>query len=183
MTTRNASVAALGDEALQPEYWLVSGLDWPAGERIAEAAVAVAPTLIPRDALSPDAYQVLGCADLYARKHKHRVIFFSDLTRMFADAGTSWTELGVDWERALNELHAGSFPAVFLTISERVYHCICNPASEGRLPVRGASEEPARDDREVVRAAMVRQLSGDWPAYLQALIDTGRVAVGHGPIC
>lgn len=183
MTTRNASVAALGDEARQPAYWLVSGLDWPAGERIAEAAVAVAPTLIPRDALSPDAYQILGCANLYASKHKHRVIFFSDLTRMFADAGTSWTELGVDWERALSELHTGSFPAVFLAISERVYHCICNPASEGRLPAGGVAGDATRDDREVVREAIGRQLSGDWPAYMQALIDAGQIAVGHGPIC
>lgn len=183
MATRIASVAALGDEALRPEYWLVSGLDWPAGERIAEAAVAVAPTLIPRDGLSPDAYQILGCADLYARKHKHRVIFFSDLTRMFADAGTSWTELGVDWERALTELHAGSFPAVLLAISERVYHCICRPADERRQPAGSVAEDAARDDREVVREAIVRQLSGDWPAYMQALIDTGRVAVGHGPTC
>ncbi|MGB6455226.1 MAG: hypothetical protein WBH47_12155 [Streptosporangiaceae bacterium] len=48
------------------------------------AAIAIAPGRIPRDALSHDARQVLGCADLYRRTHGQRVLFFSDLTRMEA---------------------------------------------------------------------------------------------------
>src|SRR5262249_15016978 len=60
----------------------------PGDGDLAETAVALAPPIIPRDALCHDAYQVLGCADLYARKHAQRVVFFSDLTSMFTTAGT-----------------------------------------------------------------------------------------------
>ena len=95
-------------DLLYPSYWLVSGLEWQGDGELAEAAMAVAPGMIPRDALSHDARQVLGCADLYSRKHGQRVVFFSDLTRMFAEAGTSWSQLGVDWERALRELRPGN---------------------------------------------------------------------------
>jgi hypothetical protein len=66
--------------------------------------------MIPREALSSDAIQVLGCADLYARQHRSRVVFFSDLTRMFSTAGTSWAQLGVDWKSALQELRTGRSP-------------------------------------------------------------------------
>lgn len=48
------TVAAVPDALLRPAYWLVSGLEWPAGQEIAEAAVALAPGLIPRDAISYD---------------------------------------------------------------------------------------------------------------------------------
>jgi hypothetical protein len=115
------------DELLHPAYWLVHSVDWPGGDLV-EAAVAFAPSIIPRDALSWSAFQILGCADLYARKRSVRVIFFSDLTRMFADAGHSWAQLGVNWEAALRELEDGPFPAMFLTISERAYNFISSPA-------------------------------------------------------
>lgn len=59
----------MNQEQAEPGHWLVAGLDWPGGGGLAEAAFAVAPELIPCDKLSNDAYQVLGCADLYARKH------------------------------------------------------------------------------------------------------------------
>ncbi len=63
--------AAAPEELLNPAYWLVFGLEWPgAGDGgMAEAALAVAPGMIPRELVSRDSYQVLGCADLYARKH------------------------------------------------------------------------------------------------------------------
>jgi hypothetical protein len=47
------------DELLYPAYWLVHGLEWPGGS-VAEAAIAVAPGMIPRDQVSPDAFQVLA---------------------------------------------------------------------------------------------------------------------------
>lgn len=116
MRTEPPSVMAdAAGELVNPEYWLVFGLEWSGSEGrvaevgVAEAAVAVTPGMIPRDAVGHDAYQVLGCADLYARKHAERVVFFSDLTRMFTTAGTSWAQLGVDWENALRELREGSF--------------------------------------------------------------------------
>ncbi len=169
--------AAAPEELLNPAYWLVFGLEWPgAGDGgMAEAALAVAPGMIPRELVSRDSYQVLGCADLYARKHAERVIFFSDLTRMFTAAGTSWAELGVDWENALQELQTGSFPALFLTISGRAYLFICNPATQLLVIGPAAAEDSADAERELVRQAITRQLTADWRPYMQGIIDAGRV--------
>jgi hypothetical protein len=163
------------DELASPPYWLVWGLQWPGARDAAEAAAAIAPAMIPRDILGSDAYQVLGCADLYARKHGHRVIFFSDLTSMFAAAGTSWSQLGVDWERALQELRSGPFPLMFLTISEHAYAVICDPARSAIPVVTAARPGVADDERELVRQAIARQLAPDWPKYVRSLVDDGHV--------
>jgi hypothetical protein len=161
-------------------YWLVSGLDWQGDGPTAEAAAAVAPAVIPRDAVSHDAFQVLARAGLYARMHGLRVAFFSDLTRMFTKAGTSWTQLGVDYENALRELHDGSFPVMFLTISEQMYLAICDPAtSHATGAARLDRDEAPPFDRELARQAITWQLASDWPAYMQRLLDTGRISPTH----
>jgi hypothetical protein len=167
--------AGAADELMYPAYWLVHGLEWPGGDGLAEAAFSIAPGMIPREALSRDAAQILGCADLYARKHGVRVIFFADLTRMFTTAGTSWAELGVDWESALRELREGPFPAMYLTISERAHIFICNPATQ--LPLAGPDgiEEATDTERDLVRHAITGQLAADWPPYMRQMIDAGRV--------
>jgi len=175
MPTATGPVAVATDELLHPEYWLVSGLQWHGDGPTAEAAAAVAPGIIARDALSQDALQVLGCADLYVRKLGHRVIFFSELTRMFADAGTSWSRVGVHWERALRELHDGSFPAVFLSVSERAYHCICSTADGRSLLAQRGTGDVTYNERDLLRQAIARQLATDWPAYIQTIVDAGRV--------
>ena len=54
------------ERLLSPAYWLVAGLEWPGEPGLNEAAWAIAPDLIPRETLGNDAYQVLGCAHLYA---------------------------------------------------------------------------------------------------------------------
>jgi hypothetical protein len=171
--------AGAADELLNPAYWLVVGLEWQGDGVMAEPAVAIAPGTIPRDVVSHDTYQVLSCADLYARKHGQRVIFFSDLTRMFATAGTSWSQLGVDWEAALRELREGPFPAMYLTISEHAYLLICNPASQLMLLTPGQAEAAAQDERELVRQAITRQLASDWPSYMHGIIDAGRIRVAE----
>ena len=74
-------------QLLDPEYWLIFGLEWTGDAGMAEAAYAVAPGVIPRHMLGEDARQILECADLYVRKRGGRAIFFSDLTRMFASSG------------------------------------------------------------------------------------------------
>lgn len=61
--------ALRAEERAEPGYWLVAGLEWPGSGGLAEVAFAVAPEMIPRDGLSRDAYQLLGCSDLYAGKH------------------------------------------------------------------------------------------------------------------
>src|SRR5258706_5031793 len=108
-------------QLLDPEYWLIFGLEWTGGAGMAEAAYAVAPGVIPRHTLGDDARQILECADLYVGKRGGRAIFFSGLTRMFAIARKSWPDLGVDWEAALAELQSGPFPALYLTISQRAH--------------------------------------------------------------
>ncbi|MGH3304996.1 MAG: hypothetical protein ACRDOK_25670 [Streptosporangiaceae bacterium] len=174
MAVRTLPVAAVTDDMLHPTYWLVSGLAWQGPT--AEAAMAVAPGLIPRNALSDDTCQVLGCADLHARKRGLRVVFFSDLTRMFTSAGSSWLQLGVDWESALRELRDGQFPAMFLTISEPAYLIICNPI-RCEVPTRAAATETAADECEPIRRALAGRLVSDWPAYLQSAADVGRLAL------
>ncbi len=163
-------------DLLCPWYWLVSGLEWQGDGGLAEAAMAVAPGMIPRDALSHDARQVLGCADLYSRKHGQCVLFFSDLTHMFTEAGTSWSRLGVDWQRALRELSTGESPVMLLTVSERAHISICNPAIRPpTITPDGGTHEAADDDRELVRQAITQQLAADWPPYMQSIIDAGRL--------
>ncbi|HET7015062.1 MAG TPA: hypothetical protein VFI65_14190 [Streptosporangiaceae bacterium] len=159
------------ERLLSPAYWLVAGLEWPGGNGPSEAAWAIAPDLVPRDALSNDAYQVLGSAHLYAGKHSARVVFFSDLTRMFATAGTSWASLGVDWQAALAELQNGPYPAMFLTVTERARLLICDPTSWSI----GWAQEPARPERELVRQAVCDKLTADWSSYMGRIIESGRL--------
>jgi hypothetical protein len=167
--------ARAADELMHPSYWLVHGLPWQGDGDLAEAAAAIAPGMIARESLSRDAFQILGCADLYARKHRSRVVFFSDLTRMFTAAGTSWAQLGVDWESALQELQDGPFPGLLLTISERAHVIICNPATRLLLAGPGGEEEATDAERQLVRQAIASRLTADWPPYMQQMIDTGRI--------
>jgi hypothetical protein len=166
--------ARANDELLHPAYWLVHGLPWPDDSDMAEAALAVAPSMIPRETLSRDAVQILGCADLYARKHGSRVIFFSDLTRMFTTAGTSWAQLDVDWESALQELEDRPFPKLFLTISERAHLFICGPTADLLIVGPEGAQEAAETERGLVRQAIASMLTADWPPYMQQIIDVGR---------
>ena len=156
---------------LAPSYWLVAALDWPAGHDVAEAAWAIAPGLISRATVTADVGQVLGCADLYADAHSTRTVFFSDLTRMFADAGTSWATLGVDWQAALNELHASPYPELILTVTERAYLLICDPSTEPA----NTSHPWAGHDRELLREVITDELTEAWPAYIKSLIEAGRL--------
>jgi hypothetical protein len=97
---------------------------------------------------------------------------------MFTKAGTSWTQLGVDHENALRELHDGKLLAMFLTMTERMHLAICDPVGmQPTATLLEIGEEPS--DRELARHAITRQLASDWPAYMQKLIDAGRVSLKH----
>ena len=162
------------NELLHPAYWLVHGLPWPGDSDMGEAALASAPAMIPRATLSRDAVQILGCADLYARKQGARVVFFSE-TRMFTAAGTSWAQLGVDWESALQELQDGPFPQLFLTISERAHLFICDPATDYLVAGPEGAQEAAETGRELVRQAIASKLDTDWPPYMQQIMNAGHI--------
>jgi hypothetical protein len=162
-------------QLLDPEYWLIFGLEWTGGGGMVEAAYAVAPGIIPRHMLGEDARQILECADLYVGKRGGRAIFFSDLTRMFASAGKSWPDLGVDWEAALAELQSGPFPALYLTISQRAHVYICDAATRLTMYGPGGREEATESERDLVRQALARQLGADWPGYVKSLIGAGKM--------
>ena len=159
------------DWLLHPPYWFIHALPWPGGQ-LAEGAIAFAPTMIPRDGLSYDAQQILGCADLIARRRHERVVFFSDITRLLARGCTSWGQLGVDWEQGLQELADRDFPALHLAITQRAYVLICTPASRmftlgtdvGLIAMEG-------DERKLVRRSFAKRLDADWPPFMRAVID------------
>jgi hypothetical protein len=150
--------AAADQELLHPAYWLVLALPWPGGDT-AEGVLAVAPGMIPREVLGDDAYQILAAADTYAKGRKKTVIFFSEMTRAMARAGMTWSEHGIDWERGLAELESGHFPGMYLTISERAYMVVCNPATRPGLA--------AEHDRDLVRASITEKLGRDWAPYMR----------------
>jgi hypothetical protein len=103
--------------------------------------------------------------------------FLSDLTRMFAAAGTSWSQLGVDWESATAGLRDGRFPAMFLTIFERTHLLLCNPEIVVTAMTPGAADDVVREELEFARQAIARQLAADWPVDIQRIIDSGRVSL------
>jgi hypothetical protein len=92
---------------------------------------------------------------------------------MFTTAGTSWAQLDVDWEIALQELTDGPFPRLFLTISERAHHFICDPATDILLTVPDGAEETAEAERHLIRQAITGKLAADWPPYMQQIINAG----------
>jgi hypothetical protein len=151
------------EELLRPGFWLAWGLDWPGGST-AEAVIAVAPSLIPRDTLSYSAQQILACADLYAQKRAERVVLFADLTRLLTAAGESWENLRVDWKAGLRELEGGPFPGIFLSVSEHAYMTVCD-----------STPGSWTGDRALIREAIARQLEADWPPTMRNAIEAGRV--------
>jgi len=165
------------DPLFAPAYWLVAGMEWPGGPGPAEGAWAVAPDMIPRDMVSPDAYKVLDCADRYAAAKAARVVFFSDLTRTFTIAGTSWANIGIDWQAALDELQHGPHASLLLAISERAHILICDPSVELHLYQSGRKSDPdqTRRDRELVRQSITETLTTGWPAYIEDLIQRGKL--------
>lgn len=97
---------------------------------------------------------------------------------MFTDAGTSWAQLGVDWENALRELRDGPFPAMYLTIAERAHLLICDPAVSPAEPSPSGSADDGGAEREIVRQAIASQLAADWPPWMNAMIQAGRIRHG-----
>jgi hypothetical protein len=170
---RPADDSAVG-HLLRPDYWLVFGLEWTDDTAMAEAALAIAPSIVSRSMISEGAQQILKCANLLARKRGHRVVFFTDLTRMFASGGTTWEQLGIDWAAVLEEFRAAPFPAMYLTISQRAHAHICNAAKRLTFYWPDGEEQATESERDLVRKALTRQLTADWPPYVRGLIDTGK---------
>ncbi|MGW4806442.1 hypothetical protein [Kitasatospora sp. NPDC004272] len=164
---------------LQPRYWLAHALPWPAGEGpYRECAQALAPPIIPRQMLSPDAADVLAAADAYHREHpQRRLVFFSDLTLWLDGQGSDWGRRGTDWEGALRELENAPVLALFLTLSQ-YHHAILADASREGMKMYfadGQVEQVTPEIREEARAFMRGTLERDWPGYVQGLIAAGKI--------
>jgi hypothetical protein len=167
----------IADSLLAPAYWLVVAMDWPDADGPAEAAWAIAPGIIPRDAISPHAFQVLGCADLCAASNATRVVLFSDLTRLFTTAGTSWADLGVDWRGALGELRDGPYPAVLLALNDHAHTLVCDPVADRYQPGRTSDLDWAWHERELLRRAIADQLIAGWPEYITSILELGKLRI------
>jgi hypothetical protein len=105
------------------------------------------------------------------------VVFFSDLTRELTAAGTSWADLGVDWESALPELRGGPHPLMFLTISRRAHIFPCDSSAHLIIYSPAGAEEASAQERDHVRHAIADRLAADWPACIRDLIATGRLRI------
>lgn len=101
---------------------------------------------------------MLRPADQYANEKAVSVVFFADLTRTLTLVGTSWAELSVDWEAALADLQGGPYASLYLTISERAYLLLCNPAVTVHVVDRKGVQQ-GNDERELVRQALTERLS------------------------
>ncbi len=159
--------------------WLVFGLEWPEDtERgaMAEAAYAVAPSLVPHDMVPPEVDVIYRLAVEYSDAHTQRVVFFSDLTRDLAGIGMIWEDVGVeDWMAAQDTMRAMSVPALFLTISPRAHAYLCDASRGGitwRLADGTTEHDPSEKDR--VRAAFRKQLERGWAPYIDAAYAEGR---------
>jgi hypothetical protein len=172
------------EDLKNPPYWLVYGLPWPAGEgaEMAEAAFAFAPLVTPP--LGPDARGVVQVADRYFKRYaeRGRVVFFTDLTRFLTEEGSSWAGQRVDWENAFAQIgEGGATPVVsrYMTVSRRAHIILCDASIEGvKVYYRqGGEEQISLAERQAVREAFAAQLAEDWPAYIQGLVDRGRLRI------
>ena len=151
---------------LNPEFWLVIGLEWPSqSEAFAESAIAIAPGIVPRQMISAGASVVLDIATEMARNQNKRVVFFSELSDLLRVHGVSWEDLNVDWEAVIEELAKSNFVALFLTLSQFHHFIICtfNVPLDGRQDI-------TEKDRSETRAFIAATLQRDWaPAFRHLL--------------
>jgi hypothetical protein len=158
------------DELVDPSYWLVHGLPWSGGPAgMQPAAAAIAPAVVHRDGLPPDAARILEVADAFHAQHGMRVVFFSDLTRWLDTQGHDWPSVGADWERGIAA--CDELPGIPLTISQRAHIIICDASHDGATVQRpdGSTEQITPQEREVVHQVIERQLTADWPPFARTL--------------
>jgi hypothetical protein len=181
MGVSREEVSSVMDVLEQPPYWLVIGMDWPGPTvGMAEAAYALAPSIVPRDAVPRVVADVLGVADVYIRRHPgRRSVWFTDLTRWMDEQGTSWAALNVDWEEALRTLPECPTPGLHLTVSQRAHGIICDATRRGVTfhHPDGTGEQVTPTERDLVHHVLEERLAADWPPYIRSLQANGQLAV------
>ena len=163
-----------------PPVWLIFGLEWPedGDGSMAEAAYAVAPSLVPRHLVPSEVAVIYRLALEFSASRSERVVFFSDLTRELAALGMTWEDAGVEnWMAAQETMRAMPVAAVYLTISSRAHAYLCDASWNGiTWHYADATTEHDPSEKDRVRDAFRQQLESDWPPYIEALHAEGRVA-------
>ncbi|EDY45743.1 hypothetical protein [Streptomyces sp. SPB074] len=170
----------MSNKLLEPDGWLVLGLPWPEQTRDGwgECAVAIAPTMIPRDLVSKSAGIALDLATGLARDPNDgpgKAVFFSDVTLWLDKQGKDWADFGADYEAVIDELVKAPVPQLYMTLVQKAHAILCDASREGvRLYYPGGDVEHVTPQvRADVHAAITTSLERDWPPYIQGLIDRG----------
>jgi hypothetical protein len=175
----------MADPLRYPGYWLLFGLPWPDDQRQqAEAALAVAPPIIPRSILGGDSLDILTVADAYvkASSAESNVVFFSDLTLWLDHHGSTWSSRGTDWEAGKEELLNSEVAALYLTLSHLAHTILCDASRNGTIVYyRDSTVQITPAHRQDLRTMIANRLSADWPDYINRMVSSGRARrVNHG---
>ncbi|MFD9409769.1 hypothetical protein ACFWBN_22515 [Streptomyces sp. NPDC059989] len=172
----------MSNTLLYPDGWLVLGLPWPEQTRDGwgECALAIAPQTIPRNLVGKEAGTALDLATGLARDRADgpgKAVFFSDITLWLDRHGKDWRALGIDYEAVIDELVGAQVPQLYMTLMQKAHAILCDASREGlRLHYsNGEVEHVTPQVRADVHAAITTSLEGDWPAYIQDLIDRGAI--------
>ena len=164
------------ESLIHPTYWLLFGLPWPGGSDPAEAAIAVAPSIIPRTGLGGDARDMLRVADAYADCTAVQAVFLSDLTRWLDRHGSTWFSRGTDWEVGKDELVSGGALALYFVLSQVGHLILCDASRHGAtLHYSERTEQVTPTQRQHLRSALEQRLLVDWPDYVHGLLTQGKI--------
>ncbi|MBH0781557.1 hypothetical protein [Nocardia bovistercoris] len=158
---------------VNPPYWLIYGLAWPAGEAdFAEAAVAVAPTAVPRHVLSRAAADVFDLTIAIARQNNWRAVFLSDITQWLDTQQRTWADIGIDYEQVCNELSETPILQLFLTLSQLGYALLCDASRNGlTIHTANGTWQTGLRERDDLRAQLSDNLARDWPPYATSVFE------------
>jgi hypothetical protein len=158
-----------------PAYWLVY-VPQSTEEGAAEVA-AVAPEATPRRLLGADARALLAQAEHYHELHpQQRIVFVAEITRWLDGWGDIWTDVEVHLYEALHDLDEHA-PALLVEVSPIMLAVVANTAREASLNYTDGSVEPIDRHVEPARAAVLKVLERDWPAWVRSVL--GRAHNGH----
>lgn len=167
-----------------PPFWLVLGLPWPEDSRnhVEESAQAIAPTFVARNVQPKAVAAILDFACAIHNKHGLRVMFLSELTGTLRRAEANWAEIGVpDFDAALAELIELPTPALCISLTQYAHMLVCT-AGNGRTiaysPDNPEGRDVDRSDYAEVKKNLEGTLDRDWPAYIDHLVQSGKLRVG-----
>lgn len=161
-----------------PDYWLAIALPWDStAGPIQEAAVVIAPPIVPWERLPHAATTVLAACHTWHRHTSDRVILPGDLT------GIAHPE-GRDPFAALAHLtdHEAGTPSMLLTITERTHRVVRDIDHHvSRAGHPSTSDLVSETERRLVRTLLEHRLEEDWPPYIQELIANGALTTRAAP--